>query len=746
MAGTPKIVLHIQDLLTARNRGAWSDGDLLQRYLLHGDDDSFAVLVGRHGPLVLKLKALATVLAGFFLIGAGGLTLYAMPRPASMLAAVGEAVAEPAKDALPVAPRKVAVLATDWAMNVAPESKEDRQWVEAAIDKGLDALARRGRPALPGFAPLAANGRILLRTYNGFHAIDLKAKDPQERNSWSFTDGGVRGLLGDWTKRPAIDEWQAKFEREGPLGLLFDNALTGTLASEGVRTYLVDDLLIPPPPARPGFRFIASLDSQAKGNMLKAYNLESTKLLWDLGGKDKTGHPALDALKESFFLGAPLPLDGKLYVLNEQGQQIRLLCLTAKDKDERVPPPPEVNWQLDLVKATEGFGGCIGRRTRAAQPLAAGDLLLCPSNAGALVAVDVSKQKVAWKYPYRAAAPEADMVEGWKSAPPFVADGKVVFTAPDDNTLHCVHLKTGEMVWKVERGEDLYLAGVFGERVLLVGPKGCRALNLADGKQAWRGDVGIPSGRGTAVSDSCYLLPLQVGGQTLAPEICVLHPLTGKVIGHVLAKPGDVPGNLALDGSRLLSQSPSGLTAYKMFDLVALIRAAVPPPREQDALWLDLGAATSPTRNTALLGLAWTGDQGVRYLATRLKPAGAGGPAVTQAIENLSDQNPAVRQKATKELEEAGEIAETKLRAALAQKPGLDLTRRLQDLLARIDKMRTAPPPETLRVIDGVVVLERIASDDARRLLDLLAKGNPDAILTERAAAAIERLQPPKGR
>ena len=125
-----------------------------------------------------------------------------------------------------------------------------------------------------------------------------------------------------------------------------------------MRAFLVDDLILPPNSVyqfrnfgmgaeRPNY---GHLNDQAYRNSLKAYNLESFKLIWDLGGRSPTGNAKLDevlgvtdkdgkpltgAQPGSFFLGPPLPLNGKLYVLNERGNEVRLLCLRSEGQDRR---------------------------------------------------------------------------------------------------------------------------------------------------------------------------------------------------------------------------------------------------------------------------------------------------------------------------------------------------------------------------------------------------------------------------
>src|SRR5207248_7801279 len=122
--------------------------------------------------------------------------------------------------------------------------------------------------------------------------------------------------------------------------------------------------------------------------------------------------------------------------------------------------------------------------------------------------IDLMSRSLAWAYPYRDQMPSSgpfalDMgaqriirpqqqnvgnmsPPNWHPAPPVIQDGKVVFTAPDAHSVHCINLRDGTPVWKKKQSEnDLYLAGVFGGKVLIVGKTAVRALSLADGRQLW---------------------------------------------------------------------------------------------------------------------------------------------------------------------------------------------------------------------------------------------------------------------
>src|SRR5262249_36704170 len=115
-----------------------------------------------------------------------------------------------------------------------------------------------------------------------------------------------------------------------------------------------------------------------------------------------------------------------------------------------------------------------------------------------------------------------------EEAPPVIADGKVVFTAPARNTIDCLNLRDGSKAKRTNKiDSDPYLAGVYAGKVLLVGKEHCRALDLKDGSQAWTLPTGMPSGRGVA-SDNIYYLPLEKSAQSpQEPEVCSIDVAKG---------------------------------------------------------------------------------------------------------------------------------------------------------------------------------------------------------------------------
>jgi hypothetical protein len=106
-------------------------------------------------------------------------------------------------------------------------------------------------------------------------------------------------------------------------------------------------------------------------------------------------------------------------------------------------------------------------------------------------------------------------------------------------------------------------------------------------------------------------------------------------------------------------------------------------------------------------------------------------------IADLDADEFAVREKATEEVRKVGALAEPALRQALASRPALEMRRRLRGLLDDISSWR--PPPEILRQLRAVEVLEHIGTPEARKLLETLAGGAAGARLSREARAAWQR-------
>jgi outer membrane protein assembly factor BamB len=455
--------------------------------------------------------------------------------------------------------------------------EETQHWIE-------EALPKRSRPEtlLPSFFPIAAGGKLIYRGYDTVHVVDIKTGELL----WNATGikASLDALAGDPERtRDARAAWDA-YRQSGNPNILFENSNAGTLSTDTSRVYAVDDLVLPPHPSNmqnqnwawgggmhpPG----GKLQELSQRSRLIAYDLETGKLLWEQGDPGKQCHPDL---ADSYFLGPPLPLGGRLFVLTERNSELRLVCLDAGKG--------EPTWTQTLATTRVKLANDVTRRVQAVHLAYAEGILVCPTNAGAILGVDLLSRSLVWAFPYRekSKAPEthlgprfapnrrfnamgglpgqdtADLQRlnsGWKMTSPVIAEGKVVFTAPDGGSIHCLNLQDGDSLWQAERRDDLYLAGVFQGKVVLVGKNTCRALSLADGKQQlWQVETGLPSGLGVA-SGSFYYLPLRKGA------VCKIDMDKGQVVATSPAPRGEVPGNLIFYEGDVISQSESGVTVF----------------------------------------------------------------------------------------------------------------------------------------------------------------------------------------
>ena len=160
--------------------------------------------------------------------------------------------------------------------------------------------------------------------------------------------------------------------------------------------------------------------------------------------------------------------------------------------------------------------------------------------------------------------------------------------------------------------------------------------------------------------------------------------------------------------------------------------------KELEALWTDLGSEDAPRGYRAICSLR-AGTQALAFFRERLRPAPpADSGRVARLIADLDDERFAVREKATTELEKLGKEIEPALHKALQGKPSLEVRRRIDRLLEKLES--AAPSPEQLRLLRALEVLEHIGTPEARELLRTLAKGASGARLTQEAKASLDRL------
>jgi len=420
-------------------------------------------------------------------------------------------------------------------------------------------------PALPGLHPLVVDDVVLMRTPERLIAVDF----PTGKRIWEFP----------WFDTP--DEEALRDSRVQNYGnssntrltelnqRLWEDASYGQLSSDGKRVFVLWDLgyastsisrnvLIRPggiqtrPPGAPKpYNRLVSLDLKTQGS-----------LQWIVGGVDGEDEPALAG---AFFLGPPLPLNGQLYVLAEVKGEISLVVLDANNG--------QLSWSQQLAHVdTRTITRDTTRRLAGATPSYSDGVLVCPTSAGAVVAVDISTHFLLWGYRYKQEAltnprfgfrpstlnSKKRNGDRWADASVTIFQGKVLVTPVEGDNLYCLDLLTGKPTWPAQkRDERLYVACIHQGQVIMVGKDKISAFKLSDGSAAWTKPIELqlemPSGRGFQ-SEEFYFLP------TTGKKLLKIDLTEGKIVQKITTS--RVLGNLICYKDEVISQTPLNLETY----------------------------------------------------------------------------------------------------------------------------------------------------------------------------------------
>ena len=477
--------------------------------------------------------------------------------------------------------------------------------LKLTIEGLISDLTYRSVPTIPAAAPIFVDGKLVCRTFRGIEVVDAVTG----QHLWTTAeDASVEGLLGSASPdarsiadlmpnmTPLFSAAAAVDRTGGPIGqFVFQNAAHGIISSDRKTVYFLEDdpvfTLGRTSIRRAGGGNASPRPDSATSNRLKAYDLETGEPAWQIGGSE-TSEPFAPGLAGWFFLGAPLPDRGDLFIVAQKENAIRLFCLD--------PASGAARWSQQIAFAEEGLERNLNRRLWSDQLATAHGIIMCPTTVGWLVGVDRSTGTIVWAHRYSERQPDGrigsprlfrgiqggiqlaneSIGETWIPSAPIIMGDRVVFAPAEprdesDGTtrfLDCVNVFTGERIWSLPRDEALAVAGASGGRTVVTWPSSIVILKPDGSTQAEIGfdsEDGLPSGRGVVASNS-FWLPLQ-------KNVLLRFDLEQARLAERIEVAAGYPalGNLAFYQGLLISHAPEGITAWELEETLGTRLAAI---------------------------------------------------------------------------------------------------------------------------------------------------------------------------
>ncbi len=452
------------------------------------------------------------------------------------------------------------------------------------LQKRREELIRQRRTWMLATSPVAVGDVVIARTPTQLIAIDWTTgkriwetrpeKATGDSSSLTLSDEGDDDSAGMIT----LDMVQQR---------VWLDAVFGAISTDGLRVYSIRGLeTVGGNINRTQWGGIRVFGDDGETDMtatnaLVAHDIRSEgKLLWQIDGA-KTG----EIWSGIAFLGPPVATPHGLFALAELNNAIHIVQIDAERG--------QLVWKQPLVNLERGIGIEAGRRLAGATISYGEGLLVCPTGAGSVVAVDPVCRRLNWAFRFPVdeglanrnsnswnrsfGAYQPKLSNQWCRTRVTVAGDRVLVTAPESEELHCLDLASGKSLWKRRRQESLFIGAVHDDIALEVSHSSITGVDLAKGNRRWTtGDLpdGATVGGFGVLTEGRYLTP------TLDGRLLQIDVATGKVTAASTARDTDSLGNLIFHRGAIVSQS---IEFVQRFDQAVALRLRATEQLAQDA-------------------------------------------------------------------------------------------------------------------------------------------------------------------
>ena len=496
------------------------------------------------------------------------------------------------------------LLMSDWQQGMTEHPRVRQQ-----LSQLLEELEIDRSPIIPMMQPVTVGKRVVVRTLEGLKAIDVETGQLVWESHEKYSPAML--LAGNSSSRQdnlnGVINIQVRLARgfggigwlngansfnagQHPLtSLLFRNGVHGTLSSDGERVFVIERNAIL---SRlfPG-QYYNSLNLSSndlyrrdwKSNRLTAYDLETGREVWHLGGT-QMNEPIDPPLAGTFFFGPAFTDEGELFVIGEKDNALHVYCLESATG--------KILWSRLLAYTDAPIERDLGRRWWASQPAYAEGVLVCPTNLGLLVGIDRQSHDILWvsRYLPRKVASQSQrfqrrvngfamsnvgsLKDRWFATPPIIAGQTVIYAPLEEPTLLGFRLCDGEELWRnTGLQQGLYPLGTYKTDLIVVNKEDITGYDINTGEETWA----VPFASFASQVDGAKQMPcgrgLIVGNQVMLPfgqrEIWFFDLDKKEFTSRTHVEESRLRlGNLVMAHGKLISAGPETIAMFQPRQLV----------------------------------------------------------------------------------------------------------------------------------------------------------------------------------
>lgn len=281
-----------------------------------------------------------------------------------------------------------------WTVSTAVNPALERL-VQTFIDNELKSMSADSysyNALMSTFQPAVSGQRVFFRTLFGLSAVDLQTG----KRLWDSSSDFSSLIQKQWDNN-------GEFERKAIFQFLYSAIIFrskydftyGTLKADDKYVYAIEDIWkdrvqqgVLSPRSSTGITIARSGSGSFAQNRLAAYDIITGKLKWHVGSATiNYGFSADNSLDSTSFLGAPLVLDGKLYILGETSDS----SVVFYELDSATG---KVLWSQTLGESQNS----LSDRTFNLTPIYQNGILVCPISGSSLVCIDLHQRRLLWGF------------------------------------------------------------------------------------------------------------------------------------------------------------------------------------------------------------------------------------------------------------------------------------------------------------------------------------------------------------